>query len=89
MSQEQRFSDDRLKAAHDLSIFNRKQIEASESYGCFHCRRFGPVSEILDWADDGDTPLCPRCGIDAIIGSASGFPVTNLRFLGEMKRRWF
>jgi hypothetical protein len=78
-----------IEAAHKHSIFHRKEIEASETFGCFHCRRSGAAAEIIGWTDDGDTALCPKCGIDSVIGSASGFPVTNGLFLGAMKRRWF
>jgi hypothetical protein len=34
------------------------------------------------------TADCPRCGIDAVIGSASGFPITS-EFLSSMNGRWF
>ena len=78
-----------LDAAHKHCIFHRAEIEASELFGCFHCRRSGPVAEITEWTDDGDTALCPKCGIDSVLGSASGFPVANGLFLGAMKRRWF
>jgi len=33
-------------------------------------------------------PLCPRCGIDAVIGSKSGYPIT-IDFFGMMKEHWF
>ena len=36
----------------------------------------------------GSTALCPRCGIDAVIGSESGYPVTK-RFLERMQAQWF
>jgi hypothetical protein len=35
------------------------------------------------------TGLCPKCGIDSLIGSASGFPVTDPTFLQAMHSRWF
>ena len=79
----------RLTAARDHAFENRMEIEASENYGCFYCRKFGPTSEISEWVDDGDTATCPHCGIDSVIGSASGYPVTKEAFLGAMKRRWF
>jgi hypothetical protein len=54
--------------------------------------RFQP-NEITEWCDEdsmgaGQTALCPRCGIDSVIGSASGFPLTP-EFLEAMNRRWF
>jgi hypothetical protein len=32
--------------------------------------------------------MCPKCGIDSVIGSRSGYPIT-IEFLGRMKERWF
>ena len=32
--------------------------------------------------------LCPSCGIDSVIGDASGFPITE-EFLVAMEARWF
>jgi hypothetical protein len=34
------------------------------------------------------TARCPRCGIDSVIGSASGYPITR-EFLQTMKSYWF
>lgn len=36
-----------------------------------------------------NTALCPHCGIDALIGDASGLPVTDAAFLLEMHAHWF
>jgi hypothetical protein len=32
--------------------------------------------------------ICPKCGIDSVIGSSSGYPIT-IEFLSRMKERWF
>jgi hypothetical protein len=32
--------------------------------------------------------MCPRCGIDSVLGDRSGFPI-SAEFLGEMHRYWF
>jgi hypothetical protein len=42
---------------------------------------------------DGDRPadqtaLCPHCGIDSVISSASGYPITAA-FLHRMHDYWF
>lgn len=75
-------------AAHRYSIRHRAQLEASEACGCFYCLRTYPPMAIEEWTDDGDTALCPKCGIDAVIGDACGAPVTR-DFLREMKSVWF
>ena len=45
-----------------------------------------PPTAIEKWCDEdstgeGQTALCPRCEIDSVIGSASGYPITR-EFLG-------
>lgn len=35
--------------------------------GCFHCLQVYEATEVIDWIDDGETPLCPRCGVDAVM----------------------
>jgi acetone carboxylase gamma subunit len=37
---------------------------------------------------DGRTAVCPRCGIDSVIGSAAGYPLTR-EFLSAMEQYWF
>ena len=77
-------------AAHAHSIRHRTEIEASGKVGCFYCRAIYPPAEIEDWVDDltGDTAICPRCGIDSVIGNASGYPITDA-FLARMNAHWF
>jgi hypothetical protein len=76
-----------LRAAHKACSNHRDQVLASDSCGCFYCcASFGP-EEIKDWVDEGRTALC-ACGIDSLIGSASGWPVTR-DFLQAMRSFWF
>lgn len=76
--------------AHKHCIKNRAEIEASALCGCFYCMSTYPPSEIVDWIEDKEalTADCPRCGIDAVIGSASGFPLTP-EFLRIMNEHFF
>lgn len=75
--------------AHSHSTRNRQEIGQSTSCGCFHCRAIFPPTEVVEWVDEGDqTALCPCCGIDSVIGSASGYPITSA-FLGRMRKHWF
>jgi hypothetical protein len=82
-----------LKEAHKHSAIHRAEILASELCGCFYCRATFKPAEILDWVDEdkdgiGTTALCPRCGIDSVIGSASGVPLDDA-FLRRMRKYWF
>jgi hypothetical protein len=54
----------------------------------FTVKRFFLRSEIKEWIDGDKTALCPHCGIDAVIGSASGFELTK-EFLHRMCEYWF
>ena len=49
--------------------------------GCFHCLQIYETTEVVDWVDDGETPLCPRCGVDAVM-----IGVTDLMELLRMHR---
>jgi hypothetical protein len=59
--------------AHTHAARHRNEIERSEQCGCFYCLETFVPGEIQDWTDDGATAMCPRCGIDSVLGSASGF----------------
>jgi hypothetical protein len=58
------------------------------SCGCFYCGHLFMPKEITDWVDENQTALCPRWGIDSVIGSVAGFPLTK-EFLDEMHRYCF
>ena len=84
---------DTLRAAHKRSIFHKKEILNSEVCGCFYCLHIFEPDTISEWVDeDGpndETALCPKCNIDAVIGSASGYPVTDKDFLQAMYKYYF
>lgn len=83
-----------IRAAHAKSIYHRDDILSSELCGCFYCLATFPAARIDVWTDHcdsvphGRTALCPSCGIDAVLGSTSGFPITA-KFLTEMQSYWF
>jgi hypothetical protein len=80
---------DILDAAHKHSSNHRHEIERSAICGCFYCCKTFASAEVEEWWDDGDTAECPYCGIDAVIGSASDYPVGDQPFLEAMQKRWF
>lgn len=77
-----------IRQAHRHCSQHREEILASDQCGCFYCCAIYPPAEIVTWIDNNQTALCPRCGIDSVIGSRSGYPITR-QFLREMKRYWF
>ena len=81
---------DLLDAAHRHSSRHRKEVEASAVCGCFYCLKTFEPAEIEEWLSEGvGTALCPRCAIDSVLGSATGYPVTDPAFLRAMHERWF
>ncbi|HEV2555454.1 MAG TPA: cytoplasmic protein [Bosea sp. (in: a-proteobacteria)] len=80
--------------AHRHSSQHREEILASEACGCFYYLTTFPPAAITEWTDahelcpEGNTALCPKCGIDSVIGSESGYPVTE-EFLRSMEQHWF
>jgi hypothetical protein len=75
----------RFLDAHGHSARHRRKILASDICGCFYCRQIFAASEITNWVDQNETALCPKCGIDSVIGSAA----LTKEFLHEMHERWF
>jgi len=84
--------DNPILGAHKHCSRHRSEILASEKCGCFYCLLIFGSDEIESWCDEvddiGQTALCPRCQIDSVIGSSSGYPITE-SFLEEMKKHWF
>lgn len=80
--------DDMLKDAHLLTSCNRSEIEASEECGCICCQRIFPAEEVVDFADGGETAICPYCDCDALIGSGSGLELTK-ELLSELNKKYF
>jgi hypothetical protein len=71
----------------------KKEILKSEKCGCFYCLEIFSPDEINDWHGEDcreyePLALCPKCGIDSVIGSASGFQIKHA-FLLKMREFWF
>ena len=76
-------TDKKYERYYDLagkaSFENWDSVMHSKLCGCYYCCSIFPSSRITDddWTPDlhGRTVLCPECGIDAVIGDASGIPI--------------
>jgi hypothetical protein len=80
-----------LEDAHRVSSGHRAVIERSQLCGCFYCLKTFLSAEIKRWITEpsgASTALCPKCGIDSVIGDASGYELTE-QFLSAMHHRWF
>lgn len=77
--------------ATDGSMEHRELIQRSALCGCKQCRHLFPPDEIREWTDERDgigrTAFCPKCGLDAVIGSASPHR-DEMEVLRELCHRW-
>ena len=74
-----------LLAIHKHSFMNADEVAKSKNCGCFYCERIYPSSHLEeeDYTNIDATAWCPNCGIDAVIGDASGIHLTK-ELLHEM-----
>ena len=69
-------------------------LESNKKCGCFHCKEIFSSTKITEWLKDDNpidmygTAVCPKCGIDSVIGESSGYPITT-EFLRGMQEHWF
>lgn len=76
-------------SAHNFSTNHKAELIKDKKCGCFYCLEIFEPKEIIQWLKDSDrTALCPYCGIDAVIGESSGYPITK-DFLKAMQEYWF
>ena len=83
------FAEGMLIAAHAYCVDNRGQLGGSSVAGCFSCKATFAPGDVVDWCDEGQTAICPRCGVDSVLGSHTGLPVADADFLDAMHQRWF
>ena len=80
--------------AHKYSNNHKAELERDSVCGCFNCLGIFHPREIEEWiiadnaCDREGTAICPRCGIDSVIGESSGYPITK-EFLKQMHEYWF
>jgi hypothetical protein len=74
--------------AHKHASQHRAELEASANCGCFFCFRKFPPASIKTWIDANQTALCPMCGVDSVLGSASTHRLDDA-FLRLMHQHFF
>lgn len=82
---------------------NRAEVQASGLCGCCDCLATFRPQAVTDWLDadagllagepdgveiEASTACCPDCDMNAVLGSASGVPLTR-EFLRRMQANWF
>jgi hypothetical protein len=80
------FSKRMLLTAKKHAKNNQDEVMSSDECGCFHCLETFSKDAIVDWSEeeDGTTAVCPFCDVDAVIGDAAGYPLTE-DFLNAMR----
>lgn len=76
---------------HSHTIRNMEEIEQSQKCGCLACCSIYEANKISDYiieADNKKTGLCEKCGVDAVIGDASGREINN-DILKALNKIWF
>jgi hypothetical protein len=81
-----------VQNAHKHSSNNRAELIRSNLCGCFYCCSIFTPNQIESWVNSPkgkeQMALCPKCGIDSVIGDAAGFEISQ-EFLKKMKTYWF
>ena len=80
-----------LDRVHKHSIYNEEEVLKSKKCGCFYCGNIYIPMDVRDYMAERNgqkTAWCPFCGIDAVIGDASGYEITE-ELLKEMNEVFF
>lgn len=70
------------------SYKNINSIVKSNQCGCYNCTKTFTPDMIGEYIDNGQTAVCPYCGIDSVLGSSMGYDL-NLNFLTKLKEDIF
>jgi hypothetical protein len=81
-------TDPAILEAYGHAKNHRAELQSSTSCGCFFCFRLFGFGDITNWIDAKQTALCPRCGVDAVLGSSSTYMIKE-PFLRKMHLHWF
>ena len=76
-----------LIKAHDKSSYHKEEIKRNSFCGCFYCEKVYQSKEIKESTDDGETAICPKCGIDSVLSAE--LPIDDKAFLDQMNNYWF
>ena len=76
-----------LDNAPKLAINNKIFLNKAKYISCYHClNQEIKFVDIKIFVDNGKTGLCPKCGIDSLIGTDD---LVDENFLKEIQTKWF
>lgn len=82
-----------FEEASKHTYYNFDEVISSQYAGCFSCLKYYSTKKINEeehciattpHGTQEPTVFCPFCGIDTVIGDASGYDVKNAKFLKYM-----
>tara|TARA_Y100000034_G_scaffold127654_1_gene180816 strand:+ start:23000 stop:23581 length:582 start_codon:yes stop_codon:yes gene_type:complete len=74
----------------EFSLHNKSAIQDSEFCACYYCEKYFSPREISCWVDiNNDTPLCPYCGTDTIVGSAQDPAISDPTIIRNLHNFFF
>ena len=68
---------------HKQSMRNKLLLQEFQNCSCFHCLSLFLFEDINEWVDEGQTAICPKCPVDAVI------PEQPLNILEALKEVYF
>lgn len=78
---------DDVKKISKYSLRNKVYIENSENCACYFCLKKFEPKDIEKWIDCGETALCPKCGVDSVVGDS--VVLLDSEFLKKASTYWF
>ncbi|WP_034536353.1 hypothetical protein [Carnobacterium inhibens] len=67
---------------------NKDSIVKSDCCGCYNCTKLFTPNKVEEYVDNGQTAICPYCGMDSVIGTNMGYNITT-NFLKQLKKEIF
>lgn len=73
--------------AYEHSRLNRRFMVSGAGCRCFHCLHAFAAEQVTQWVDNGETALCPNCGVDAVLSGQADCLSEEL--IGELHGAYF
>lgn len=78
-----------LLRAHTYTLDNYPMLFAQQACVCIYCKERFASHAIRDYSySEKGTALCPKCGIDSIVGEYAGFELSDA-FIEKMHEYFF
>lgn len=71
-----------------LAMRNRQMLELARLVGCYYCCQIYSPSEVTEFTDEGQTCICPKCHVDAVVGDSQGIELSEAS-LRKAHAYWF